>query len=89
MKKRYTLLATVSEWTDPATGKRCRRTAQIGTVFESPNGRLSMKLELLPLIPGWSGFVAFKDATSAESSTPADPPAEDSTTTAQDEAGPF
>ena len=51
MKKRYELFATVSEWTDPATGKKCKRTAQIGTVFQSPSGRLSMKLELLPLIP--------------------------------------
>lgn len=89
MKKRYTLFATISEWTDPATGKKCKRTAQIGTVFESPSGRLSMKLELLPLIPGWSGFVAFKDVTSADSSTPDDPPEEHATTTAHDEAGPF
>lgn len=75
MKKRYELFATVSEWTDQTNGKKCRRTAQIGTVFESPGGRLSMKLELLPLIPGWSGFIAFKDVTSADTGPPAVQPA--------------
>ena len=63
MKLRYTLFATVAEWTDQTTGKRCKRTAQVGSVFQSPGGKLSMKLELLPLFPGWSGFIAFRDVT--------------------------
>ena len=69
MKKRYELIASISEWTDPATGKKCKRTAQIGTVFQSPSGKLSMKLELLPLIPNWSGFVAFRDVAEAARGT--------------------
>lgn len=56
----YEMHATVSEWTDQATGKRCRRTVQIGTVFEHESGRLSARLELVPVLPGWSGFVAFR-----------------------------
>lgn len=88
MKKRYELFATVSEWTDPATGKKCKRTAQIGTVFQSPSGRLSMKLELLPLIPNWSGFVAFRDVAEPASPKAATPP-EDEAPDDQDEAGPF
>jgi hypothetical protein len=89
MKKRYELFATVAEWTDSTTGKRCKRQAQIGTVFESPSGRLSMKLELLPIIPGWSGFVAFRDvaqpaATNAAATAEKQPAADN-----QNEAGPF
>lgn len=60
MKRRYELHTTVAEWTD-ASGKKCSRTANIGTVFESAKGRLSMKLELIPVFPGWSGFVSFRD----------------------------
>jgi hypothetical protein len=72
MKRRYELWATVAEWKD-AGGKKCKRTAFVGTVFESPNGRLSMKLELLPLIPGWSGFIAFRDVTHSDEPPPANP----------------
>lgn len=60
MKTRFEMIATVGEWTD-SNGKKCKRTAQIGTVFESKNGRLSARLELVPVFPGWSGFVAFRD----------------------------
>lgn len=67
MKQRYELIATVAEWKDSA-GKKCKRTARIGTVFESPTGRLSMQLELVPVFPGWSGFVAFRDLLPPSSS---------------------
>lgn len=71
MKARYELIATIAEWKG-ANGKACKRTSRVGTVFESPNGRLSMKLEMLPLIPGWSGFIAFRDLR--EEQEPIDPP---------------
>lgn len=61
MKRRFEMLATVSEWTDPATGRKCKRTVPIGTVFESDNGKFSARLELVPVLPGWSGFVAFRE----------------------------
>lgn len=61
MKRRFEMLATVSEWTDPATGRKCKRTVPIGTVFESDNGKFSARLELIPVFPGWSGFVAFRE----------------------------
>lgn len=60
MKQRYELIATVAKWTD-SQGRKCTRTARIGTVFQSPKGRLSIQLELVPVFPGWSGFVAFRD----------------------------
>lgn len=57
---RYELIATVAKWT-AFDGRKYTRTARIGTVFQSPKGRLSMQLELVPMFPGWSGFVAFRD----------------------------
>lgn len=65
MKRRFEMLATVSEWTDPATGRKCKRTVPIGTVFESENGKFSARLELVPVLPGWSGFVAFREVLPA------------------------
>jgi hypothetical protein len=65
-RKIYELVATVSEWQDKQTGKKCKRTLPIGTVFEHPGGRLSAKLEMLPIFPGWSGFVAFRPCAQGE-----------------------
>lgn len=59
-RRKYEMLATVAEWKD-AGGRTQKRTVPIGTVFESPNGRLSARLELIPIHPGWSGFVAFRE----------------------------
>ena len=77
MKRRFEMLATVSEWTDPATGRKCKRTVPIGTVFESDNGKFSARLELVPVLPGWSGFVAFREVLPAgrkvSPGMPADP----------------
>ena len=72
MKQRYELIATVAKWTD-SRGNKCQRTARIGTVFESPNGRLSMQLELVPVFPGWSGFVAFRDLLPPAGEDPSPP----------------
>ena len=66
------MIATVSEWQDKQTGKRCRRTVPIGTVFEHPGGKLSAKLEMLPIFPGWSGFVALKPCSQIEPVEPED-----------------
>jgi hypothetical protein len=56
----YELHATVAEWTCKSTGRKCKRTVQIGTVFQSDNGALSARIEVVPVLPGWSGFVAFR-----------------------------
>ena len=64
-------MATIAEWTDPATNRKCKRTVSIGTVFESTNGKLSARIELIPVFPGWSGFVAFREIdTNSEPSPP-------------------
>ncbi len=63
MKKKMEAHATVSEWTDD-NGKKCKRTVQVGTIFESANGRLVMKLECLPTSKDWSGWIAFRPCVS-------------------------
>lgn len=64
MKKKFEAHATVSEWTDEA-GKKCKRTVQVGTVFESSQGRLVLKLEALPVSRDWSGWVSLKPCAPA------------------------
>ena len=64
MKKRYEAHASVSEWTDEA-GKKCKRTVQVGTIFESVNGRLVMKLDCVPTSRDWSGWVALRPCAPA------------------------
>ena len=59
MKKTHDAIATIGSYTD-ATGKKAKRTLPIGAVFESPLGRLVLKLDAVPVAAGWSGWVALK-----------------------------
>ena len=65
MKPKFHAIATLGTYTDKATGKKVKRFATVGTVFESPNGRLFMRLDALPVSPDWSGFLSFR-STAAE-----------------------
>ncbi len=56
--KKYELIATVGTYKDTA-GKVQKRWAVVGVVFESPSGKLSARLDVLPL-GEWSGFLSFK-----------------------------
>ena len=56
--KKYELIATVGTYKD-ATGKTVKRWERVGVVFESPGGKLSARLDVLPL-RDWSGFLSFK-----------------------------
>lgn len=56
--KKYELIATVGTYKD-AAGKTQKRWAVVGVVFESPGGKLSARLDALPL-GEWSGFLSFK-----------------------------
>lgn len=72
-RRKFEMMATIAEWTDDATGKRCKRTVSIGTVFEHPSGKLSARLELVPVFPGWSGFLAFREIDQHSEQTPPQP----------------
>lgn len=73
--------ATVSRWTAD-DGKKCARTVQVGTIFESSHGRLVMKLEAVPTARDWSGWLALKPCAAAMPPAPApeDAPATDEET---------
>jgi len=58
MKKIYDAVATVGKYTDQQ-GNEKKRYVTIGAVFEGDDGRLSMKLESVPVGPTWSGWVSF------------------------------
>lgn len=63
MKSRvkYEAVATVGKYRDKATGEEKKQFSRVGTVFESEDGRLSLKLDTIPIGPGWSGFIQFYD----------------------------
>ena len=58
-RKKYDAVATVGEYTDKATGEKKKRYATVGTVFENEEGKLSLKLDTVPIAPGWSGSIQF------------------------------
>lgn len=56
--KKFELIATVGTYKD-AAGTTQKRWMVVGCVFESTGGKLSAKLDALPL-GEWSGFLSFK-----------------------------
>lgn len=55
--KRYDAVATLGEYVDRQSGEKRKRYASIGTVFANDEGKLTLKLDLVPIVPGWSGYV--------------------------------
>jgi len=57
MRKYATLLATLGEYDTPE-GKAKRR-LPVGAIFRDEHtGSMSVKVEALPVVPGWSGWLA-------------------------------
>lgn len=57
MRKYRDVLATVGEYTD-AAGRKCKRTVKVGALFrDDQSGRMSLKLDLVPVLPTWSGWL--------------------------------
>ena len=54
----YDAVATVGEYTDKQGNKK-KRYMTVGKVFESEGGGLSLKLDALPVVPEWSGWISF------------------------------
>lgn len=61
MKSRikYEAVATIGKYKDKQTGEDRKQFLKVGTVFESEDGRLSLKLDAVPCSPEWSGFISF------------------------------
>lgn len=58
MKRIKRIVATVGEYTDK-NGDTKKNYINIGTLFERPDGSLTIKLESVPL--GWNGWASFYD----------------------------
>jgi hypothetical protein len=73
-RKAYDVVATIGEYTD-RNGEKKKRTINIGSIFENEKGQLSMKLDSIPVGPGWSGWANFyepreRDAPPAQQARP-------------------
>lgn len=71
MKRKFDAIATLGSYTDKATGKKVKRFHTCGTVFESPNGKLFMRLDALPVSTDWSGFLSFREISRNSTTEPA------------------
>lgn len=57
-KLKYEAVATTGEYTNKQ-GEKKKRYTRVGNVFEDDQGRLSLKLDVIPVGPGWSGYISF------------------------------
>jgi len=64
-RKKADAVATVGTYKDKVTGEEKKRYANVGTLFESEDGRLSLKLDTIPIGPGWSGYIQFFEPRTA------------------------
>lgn len=58
MKKVYDAVVTVGEYEDRQTGKTKKQYRTVGAVLQNDDGRMSLKLELIPAVNfnGWINF---------------------------------
>lgn len=56
-KKVFDAVATVGKYTDKQ-GNEKKRYTNVGAAFEDDQGRLSIKLETIPVGPEWSGWIS-------------------------------
>ena len=63
--KKYDAVATIGEYTD-RNGEKKKRYQNVGSVFENEDGRLSLKLDAIPLGPEWSGWISFFEPKARE-----------------------
>jgi len=61
MKKSHDLVATIGSYTN-SSGEEKKRYQKCGAVFTSDDGRMSVKLDAVPLGPEWSGWFSLYDA---------------------------
>lgn len=64
MKARRThdVVATVGEYSDRETGEKKKRFSTCGSAFSDDQGRISIKLDTIPVGPDWSGWLSLYPA---------------------------
>ena len=55
--KKYDAVATVGEY--QKNGETKKRYLTVGAVFENDKGQLSLKLDALPTVKEWNGWISF------------------------------
>ena len=56
-RKTHDIVATVGEYTD-RNGQPKKRYSKIGAAFTDDQGRISLKLDTVPVSPDWSGWLS-------------------------------
>jgi hypothetical protein len=69
MKKVYDAVVTVGEYEDRQTGKTKKQYRTVGAVLQGDDGRLSLKLEMIPLV-NFNGWVNFYEPREREQKQP-------------------
>lgn len=64
-RKTHDAVATVGTYKD-RNGNEKKRYINIGSVFTDDDGRLSLKLDSVPVGPEWSGWVSFYEPKERE-----------------------
>jgi len=57
-KATHKIVATVGKYTDRQTGEEKKRYLQCGVAFTDEQGRISLKIDAMPVTPDWSGFLS-------------------------------
>jgi hypothetical protein len=66
MQRHGDLMASVGEFTD-ANGKKAKRWIRCGVVMkDDKSGALSIKLDAVPVTPGWSGWLAIRNTETGQ-----------------------
>lgn len=68
----HDIVATVGEYTD-AQGQKKKRYATCGKAFTDDEGRVSLKLDVIPVVPGWSGWLSLYPVEKKEHRQAPDP----------------
>jgi hypothetical protein len=68
-RKKYDAVATVGTYRN-AAGEEKKRYSKIGVVFEDEAGRLSLKLDTIPVGPDWSGWVSLYEPEVSQGEAP-------------------
>lgn len=57
-KKTHDVVATVGTYKDRQSGEEKKRYQNVGSAFTDEDGRISLKLDAVPVGPEWSGWLS-------------------------------
>ncbi len=65
-KYTHDVVATTGEYTDRQTGASKKQYTNVGKAFTDDQGRISLKLTVIPVGPDWSGWLSLYPAKDRE-----------------------